>query len=159
MPLSKAATPLSPFAPPRPGHGPLQAPREVERDVRPHRHEEGPSMLDPHSPVLAKLMDVASLRARVHAANLANQNTPGYRAKAVAFEADFAAALASGGDAIGVEPRIYEPRDTAQHVDGNDVAPDREVLQSAENTTLYNAYIALARGQQRLITTAISPAP
>ena len=116
-------------------------------------------MIDPHSPVLAKLMDVASLRARIHAANLANQNTPGYRAKAVAFEADFTAALAGGGDATAVEPRIYEPRDTAQDVDGNDVATDREVLQSAENTTLYNAYIALARGQHRLITTAITPAP
>ena len=35
---------------------------------------------DAHSPILAKLMDVAALRARTHAAKLANQNTPGYRA-------------------------------------------------------------------------------
>ena len=114
---------------------------------------------DPHSPILAKLMDVASLRARIHATNLANQNTPGYRAKAVAFEADFHAALAAGGDIDAVEPRLYEPRDTAQDVDGNDVATDREVLQSAENTTLYNTYITLARGQAKLMATAISPAP
>lgn len=117
-------------------------------------------MLDPHSPILSKLMDVASLRARIHATNLANQNTPGYRTKAVAFEEEFKAALAQGGDGFaGVEPRLYEPRDSAQDVDGNDVAPDREVLQSAENATLYNTYIALARGQQKLILTAISPTP
>jgi len=114
---------------------------------------------DPHSPILAKLMDVASLRARVHAANLANQNTPGYRAKAVEFDADFQAALERGDDATLVEPRLFEPRDTSVHVDGNDVAPDREVLQSSQNTLLYNAYVSLARGQLKLAATAISPAP
>ena len=114
---------------------------------------------DPHSPILAKLMDVASLRARIHAANLANQNTPGYRAKAVDFNADFQEALARGDDATLVEPTLFEPRDTVVGVDGNDVAPDREVLQSSQNTLLYNAYVALARGQQKLVATAISPAP
>jgi flagellar basal-body rod protein FlgB len=114
---------------------------------------------DAHSPILAKLMDVSSLRARIHAANLANQNTPGYKAKAVEFDADFQAALDSGDDPTAISPRLIEPRDTSVGVDGNDVDPDREVLQSAQNTLLYNAYVALARGQQKLISTAISPAP
>ena len=49
-----------------------------------------------HSDLLAKLMDVASLRAKVHAANIANQNTPGYKSQAVAFEGAFREALAGG---------------------------------------------------------------
>ncbi len=114
---------------------------------------------DSHSPILAKLMDVASLRARTHANNLANQNTPGYRAKAVEFDAEFQRAFAAGDDVSRIEPRLFEPRDTAQGADGNDVKSDREVLQSAENASLYNTYIALARGRHRLTTTAISPAP
>jgi flagellar basal-body rod protein FlgB len=114
---------------------------------------------DAHSPILAKLMDVASLRARTHATNLANQNTPGYRAKAIDFEAEFQRAFATGDDVSAVVPELYEPRDTPVRADGNDVASDREVLQSAENATLYNTYIALARGRHQLTSTAISPAP
>lgn len=115
--------------------------------------------MDPHTPILAKLMDVAALRARVHSANLANQNTPGYRAKAVAFDDAFVEALDRGQDVQDVQAEIFEPRATALDNDGNDVATDREVLQSAQNQTLYNAYIALARGQHRIISSAISPAP
>ncbi len=114
---------------------------------------------DAHSPILAKLMDVASLRARTHANNLANQNTPGYRSKAVDFDAEFQRAYAAGDDVTGIEPRLYEPRDTSVGADGNDVSSHREVLQSAENASLYNTYIALARGQRQLAITAISPAP
>ena len=47
--------------------------------------------------LLARLMDVAVLSNEVHAANLANSNTPGYRAKAVAFDSAFQSALDSGG--------------------------------------------------------------
>jgi len=104
-------------------------------------------------------MDVASLRAQVHAANLANQNTPGYRAKAVAFEEAFHAALAAGGDAEAVEAEIIEPRVNAVSVDGNDVAPDYEVLAAAENAIRYNTYVALSRGEAKLIATAISGSP
>lgn len=114
---------------------------------------------DPHVPVLTKLMDVAALRARVHAANIANQNTPGYRAKAVAFDEAFQEALSEGKDVQAVEAEVYEPRTGSVDNDGNDVATEREVLEAAQNQTLYNAYIAIARGQHRIITTAISPAP
>ena len=116
---------------------------------------------DPRLDRLARLMDVAVLKAQVHAANLANQNTPGYRAKAVSFDAAFEAAIAQGDEdgAARVEPTIVEPRDTAVSIDGNDVDPDPEVLASADNTMKYNALIAIMRGKARLISTAISPAP
>lgn len=114
---------------------------------------------DPHAAVLSRLMDVAALRQRVHAANLANQNTPGYRAKAVAFEDAFREALASGDDPGSVEATVYEPRNTPIQNDGNDVSTDREVLASAQNALLYNTYVSLVRGQQKLIATAVSSSP
>jgi flagellar basal-body rod protein FlgB len=114
---------------------------------------------DEHSKILARLMDVSLVRAQVHTSNIANQDTPGYRAKAVMFEDAFKTALASGGDVDSVEPEIYEPRNTAVGVDGNDVQLDKEVLQAAENTMLYNTYVALQRGKSRLINTAISQSP
>lgn len=114
---------------------------------------------DDHTAMLTRLLDVAALRGRTHAANLANQSTPGYRAKAVAFEDAFRAALADGGDATAVEPQLYEPRSTPVGNDGNDVDPDHEVTASAQNALLYNAYVSLLRGQQRLLTTAIGSSP
>jgi flagellar basal body rod protein FlgB len=43
--------------------------------------------------------------------------------------------------------------------DGNDVNPDHEVLASAENALLYNAYAALARGHNKLMATATAASP
>jgi flagellar basal-body rod protein FlgB len=116
---------------------------------------------DPSLDRLTRLMDVAVLKAQVHAANLANQNTPGYRAKAVSFDAAYQAALEQGDEAgaARLEPTIVEPRDTTVSIDGNDVDPDREILASADNTMKYNALIAIMRGKAHLLNTAISPAP
>ncbi len=47
--------------------------------------------------LLGRLMDVAVLTNQVHAANLANSNTPGCKAKAVAFDDAFQSALTGGG--------------------------------------------------------------
>jgi flagellar basal-body rod protein FlgB len=111
--------------------------------------------------ILAQMMDVAALRAQVHAANLANQNTPGYKAKAVAFEDAFRAALEAGGadEAAAVSPQVIEPRDTPVQPDGNDVSVDREIIDAAKNQTMYDAYIAMMRGKMKLINIAASSAP
>lgn len=116
---------------------------------------------DDHSKILARLMDVSLIKAHVHTQNIANQNTPGYKAKAVDFDEAFKAALDSGNESEieSVEPRIVEPRNTPVGVDGNDVALDKEVLQAAENSMLYNTYVALQRGKTRLINTAIGQSP
>ncbi len=115
---------------------------------------------DPRLTLLARLMDVSALKAQVHAGNIANQNTPGYKARAVAFDAAFQEALDSGDEAaLEVEPMVYEPRNTMEQPDGNDVSLNREIIESAKNQTLYNAYIAMAKGKMRLLTIAAGQAP
>lgn len=108
---------------------------------------------------LAKLLDVSSFRAKVHAANLANQNTPGYKAKAVAFEEAFLEALDSGRPVDGLQPTVFEPGETMVQPDGNDVSTDRETMLMAQSQSLYNAYLALATGKRKLLSIALSPAP
>lgn len=110
---------------------------------------------------LSRLLDAAALRQQVHQANLANQSTPGYKARAVAFEDAFNQALDEGGSerALEVEPEVYTPLATPTDPDGNDVSADREVSALAKNQMLYNAYVQVARGKMRLINTAISSAP
>ena len=114
---------------------------------------------DAHTDLLSKLADVASLRAKVHAANIANQNTPGYKAQRVEFEAAFRTALADGSDPTEVDPVIITPDDTATQADGNNVAVDREVLEQAQNSSMYNAYIGMLQGRKKLLTIAMTSAP
>jgi flagellar basal-body rod protein FlgB len=118
-------------------------------------------MDDPRLTVLARLMDVAVLRQQVHAGNLANMNTPGFKARAVAFEDAFNAALDEQGvdKAMSVGTEIYEPRATPADVDGNDVSSEREVAALAKNKLLFDTYAQMARGKMRLISTAITAAP
>ncbi|MHC5067484.1 MAG: flagellar basal body rod protein FlgB [Planctomycetota bacterium] len=106
---------------------------------------------------LAKLLDVAALRSRVHASNIANQNTPGYRARAVAFEDAFQDAWQRDGaaGARAVEAEVFEPRTTRVDNDGNDVSVDKEVAEMAQNAMLYNAYVAMYRGKSAILTQAI----
>lgn len=118
-----------------------------------------PFFNDPQAERLSKLMDVASLRARVHAANLANQNTPGYKAKTVEFDAAFRAALDQGQGVADLEPELRERDDLAVQPDGNNVSSEREVLEMGQNQTLYNAWAAMMQGKKKLLTIAITSAP
>jgi flagellar basal-body rod protein FlgB len=106
-------------------------------------------------------MDVAVLTNQVHAANLANSNTPGYRAKAVAFDGAFQAALGEGDGAaaLALEPKVIEPRNTQVQADGNDVSSETEIVGTAKNQALYDAYVQMARGELRLLGIAVTPAP
>jgi flagellar basal-body rod protein FlgB len=111
--------------------------------------------------ILTQVLDVASLRHRVIAQNIANVNTPGYRRLAVEFEGDFARALAAsrpsghagpsghGGrsDAVPhVEPRVVV-EDGPERVDGNTVDIDREVNDLGNNTQLYSAALQIITHQ------------
>jgi flagellar basal-body rod protein FlgB len=111
--------------------------------------------------VTMQLLDVAALKAQVHAANIANQNTPGYKAKAVRFDDAFYDAMANGGvdKATKIRAEIFEPRDSAEDNDGNDVSMSREIMDAAKNQTMYNAHIAMARGKMRLLNMAAGQAP
>lgn len=116
---------------------------------------------DPRIANLSRLLDASALRAQVHAGNIANQNTPGYKTRAVAFEDAFRAALESGDDdaTAQVTPTVYEPHATMEQSDGNDVSLDSEISGMAKNATMYNAYIQMLRGKMKLINMAASQAP
>ena len=118
-------------------------------------------MDDPRLTVLTRLMDTALVRQQVHAANLANQNTPGYRAREVAFEDAFNEALDGQGldRAMSLAPEIRQADATMVQPDGNDVSSEREVAALARNQLLYNTYAQLTRGKMKLLNTAMTAAP
>jgi flagellar basal-body rod protein FlgB len=125
------------------------------------RQREQAMLIDDRLKLMARLMDVSALKAQVHAGNIANQNTPGYRAKAVAFDQAFEQALRDQGadEANDVEAEIYEPQNTPVQDDGNDVSLNQEIMESAKNQTMYNAYLAMVKGKMRLLNIAAGQAP
>jgi len=110
--------------------------------------------------VLAKLMDVSVRRHEVTAGNLANVNTPGYRARELRFEDTFRDALDSGrlGDARKLEARVVESETAEVKADGNSVHMEREFALMQKNRLLFGVYSSILQGKLRRIRHAIEAA-
>jgi flagellar basal-body rod protein FlgB len=121
-----------------------------------------------HAPALA----LRSQRSEVLAANLANADTPGYRARDVDFKAALAQAGAAGGPVrlattsaghIGAAnatggplPELKYRVPLAPAVDGNTVDAQLEQAAFAENTVRYQATLSFLNSKFRGLLTAIT---
>src|SRR5262249_10894781 len=108
--------------------------------------------------VLVKLLDVASLRHKVIAQNVANVNTPGYREQDVAFEEAFAKVYLEGDKhtALQVEPQIINGAGGAERVDGNNVEINQEMTRLSKNTLLYRTLAQLITSKLASMRSAIT---
>lgn len=107
---------------------------------------------DPANYALKQGLDLLSRRQQVTLQNIANVDTPGYKAKAVSFKEELAGLTRSvPGLAIthhGHLQELAEPRGLqvtelpgggSWRNDGNSVDIDREMAQLAETTIVYSA--------------------
>ena len=111
--------------------------------------------------VLKRALGVYSDRAKVHARNVANAETPGYRSQEIRFESDLRMALRTGGE---YQPERTHPshlgadssfpagelidRNPTSAWNGNgvnDVDIDREMADIADNTLRYTVASELVR--------------
>jgi flagellar basal-body rod protein FlgB len=109
---------------------------------------------------LASSLKFREMRQEIISSNVANANTPGYKAKRVDFEAALARALdtdeqqtlksengehfnVGGGGFNNLEPEIYEDPNGIVSEDGNTVDVEDEMAKMAENKILYDATIQL----------------
>jgi flagellar basal-body rod protein FlgB len=105
---------------------------------------------------LTRYLDLASDEAKVTAANMANIDTPGYRAVGMDFEAEMREALGSVDQ--GRTPRAVRLKSVDGLVarpDGNNVSMDREGLNLAEAQLKFKTGIALLRQQNQMVLDAI----
>lgn len=91
---------------------------------------------DAVSQVLASALDGVSLRQRVIADNIANVDTPGYRASSVDFETSLRAAIASGEPGAALAPEVL-PTDTPVGANGNNVDLRKESLSAMQSQYQY----------------------
>src|SRR5580658_644284 len=108
---------------------------------------------------LARYLDLATAEARFTAANMANIDTPGYRAVGMEFEAEMREAMAGVDHGQPARaPRIKLVDGLVARPDGNDVSLDRESLNLAEAQLKFKTGVALLRGQYQAIMDAIHAA-
>jgi flagellar basal-body rod protein FlgB len=97
--------------------------------------------------ILEHMLDVAAFRNKVLTSNIANADTPGYKAKDISFQKEMEKAAGTEGK-TGFD--IYESATTMPNRDGNTVNVDIEMAKVAENTLLYDTAVQLLAMKQRM---------
>lgn len=103
--------------------------------------------------IINQLHQVLDLRHTQHGlstSNLANSETPGYRARSIDFESALKDVFDEGGSRAGglrsVDAHIDEVEAPPWAADGNSVLPERETSRLQSNALLYGA---VAKGLSR----------
>jgi flagellar basal-body rod protein FlgB len=128
-----------------------------------------------HTNLLHKSLDVLSLRQEVIAHNMANNDTPDYKAQHVAFESLYRQAVEdqkNGAirmktsssrhfegeypDPDAVAPVVVSENWHTMRMDGNNVDVDQEMNDLAVNTIRYNLTIQQVTDELRRLRTAIT---
>jgi flagellar basal-body rod protein FlgB len=131
------------------------------------------STIDNFLGVHAQALTVESRRAQLLAANLANADTPNFKARDVDFKAALAGARESQGTALplrltqdkhqqasaavaGSDPSLLYRVPLAPALDGNTVDPQLEQAAFAENAVRYQATLTMLNSRLRSLMTAIT---
>jgi flagellar basal-body rod protein FlgB len=105
---------------------------------------------------LGRFLDLASSQVKLTAANMANIDTPGYKAMGLDFESEMRQALA--GVDQGLPPqrvRLKAVDGLVSRPDGNNVSMDRESLTLAEAQLRFKTGVALMRAENQMVLDAI----
>ncbi len=111
------------------------------------------NLFSPSLDLLAKVMDLRSLEHDLIAANIANADTPGYKARHIDFKKTLEQVTGNSlplertnprhfpiGSQQEILPIVRVTRDPAMGLDGNNVQLDKEMSDLAINQLLYNTY-------------------
>ena len=122
---------------------------------------------------LQKALDLLQVRQNITTANIANADTPGYKAKKVDFEDSLARALdldglrhlettdplhlpSDSGRLFNVEPDVYDNPEANLNNDGNTVDMEKEMAVLTENSIRYKTVTELIKKKLGALKYAIS---
>lgn len=122
---------------------------------------------------LASSLDFRQMRQELISSNIANGETPGFKAKRISFEDALARALnvdgqqnlnvedsrhfnVGNGGFSNLEPEIYDEVNGIVNNNGNNVDRDGEMARMAENKILYDASVQLLNKKLGMMKYAIS---
>jgi flagellar basal-body rod protein FlgB len=105
---------------------------------------------------IARYLDLANEQAKLTAANMANIDTPGYRAVGMDFEAEMREALDDvDAGRTARRARVADVDGLVARPDGNDVSVDRESLNLAEAQLKFKTGVALLHLEYQRVLDAI----
>jgi flagellar basal-body rod protein FlgB len=110
---------------------------------------------------IARYLDLTTAEAKLTAANMANVDTPGYRAVGMDFETEMRGAIkeVEQGDVeqerAPRKVRVTEVDGLVARPDGNNVSVDRESLNLAETQLKFRTGVALLRQEYQRVMDAI----
>jgi len=105
---------------------------------------------------IARYLDLAAGEAKLTAANMANIDTPGYKAVGMDFDAEMRQAMADVDAGASAHPvRVNTVDGLVARPDGNDVSMDRESLNLAEAQLKFKTGVALLREEYTRVMDAI----
>lgn len=105
---------------------------------------------------IGRYLDLAAAEAKLTAANMANVDTPGYRAVGMDFEAEMRQAIDDVDRERGPRKvRVTEVDGLIARPDGNNVSIDRESLNLAEAQLKFKTGVALLRQEYQRVLDAI----
>lgn len=129
------------------------------------------SGFDPTIGALNTSLNLRLLNQNVISSNVANADTPGYKAKAMEFEGALRDALGVGGQTPmaevdsrhivhratdPVEPEIYDDPNGVESLDGNTVNRADQMAKMAENQLLYDASAEMLKRKLGMLKYAIT---
>jgi flagellar basal-body rod protein FlgB len=105
---------------------------------------------------IARYLDLAAAEAKLTAANMANLDTPGYRAVGMDFQEEMRQAMADMARGSAPQPvRVTRVDGLVSRPDGNNVSMDRESLNLAEAQLQFRTGVALLRQEYQRVMDAI----
>src|SRR5688500_15351297 len=129
------------------------------------------SGFDPIIGALNTSLNLRLLNQNVISSNIANADTPGYKAKVVEFESALRDALSTDTSLSAehqypkhivhrstdpVQPEIYDDPNGVESLDGNTVDRSHEMAKMAENQLLYDASVEMMKKKLGMLKYAIS---
>jgi len=105
---------------------------------------------------IARYLDLATSQAKLTASNMANIDTPGYRAVGMDFAAEMREAMVGVEQGAAPHPvHVTAMSGLIARPDGNNVSMDREGLNLAEAQLRFKTGVALLRQEYQHILDAI----
>jgi flagellar basal-body rod protein FlgB len=105
---------------------------------------------------IARYLDLSTSQAKLTAANMANIDTPGYRALGMDFDAEMRQAMNDSDEGLHSRPVNVRLADgLIARPDGNNVSMDREGLNLAEAQLRFKTGVALLRLEYQRVMSAI----
>jgi len=108
-----------------------------------------PPVIDSVTNQIEHYMDLLSARQKLVVSNLANIDTPGYKAKDIDFQFEYISL------AQGQSPQVVDTPGLVVKSDGNNVSLDRETRLLAENALRFNVASNLMKAQLKIVESAI----